>query len=190
MRTTYMIRRPTYVRHPVAHVPSFVDPWPRPSLFDEMDRMFDALWADLHRPVRRPAPVAPVSLDSDDRAVTVTIGLDGFSAEDIEVQLDGETLIVTGDTARSAAGTTDGQTEQDTAHAEATAEPETESDAAEGSTRATVVHPRRTFRRSWRLDAEQFQLDAIEARVEEDRLTVTLPRVARPEPRRITIQRA
>ena len=181
MNTLMIRRRPValrrvdpFARSAIFRDPFFADPFGA-TLARDMERMLDVLRADVARwpAPPRPEPVAPVQLDTTDEAVVVTVGLSGFEPGDVEVTVDDGVLVVPGDTARTT-----------TVH-DATAE---EADQADTDGETLTPKVQRSFRRAWRLDADQFELDGIAAKYADDgSLQITVPRRARPEPRRIPI---
>ena len=173
--TLYLTRTPR--RLPAHRARLFDAPFFNSPLHRELDRVFDALWAEtFHGPTRTPeAPVAPVAIDEDDEALHVRVGLDGFTEDDVEVSLLEDVLEVTGDTDRTASTV-------DTDEAADNADVDGEAVHAER-------HERRTFRRAWRVPTESYDLEGVAARVEDGALHLTVPRAKAPEPRRIPIGR-
>lgn len=167
---------------PVRRMTLLDDPFFGSPMHRELDRAFDALWAQTFRPPtpRRPEGL-PLAVDEDDTSLTVKIGLDGFEPGDISVQLLEDVLHVSGDTRRSAKPDVD----------DAAAEPvDAHTDDDIDGTVVNVERPRvhRTFRKAWRLDPERYVLEQIEARVVDGALTLTVPRVQAPKPRTIEVQ--
>ena len=173
--TLYLTRTPS--RLPARRARLFDAPFFDSPLHRELDRVFDALWAEtFHGPVRAPrAPVAPVAIDEDQDALLVKVGLDGFDEDDIEVTLHEDVLVVTGDTDRTAARVDADETPDDA--------------DADGDTVHAEQHERRTFRRAWRVPVDRYDLDGVTARIEEGALHLIVPRMKAPEPRSIPIAR-
>ena len=160
-----IVRHPRYRRH--------VHPLDRAffgtSLAHDMDLLMDAMFADMQRPMVRPAPVPTVTAKQVDGALEIRMSLAGFEPEHLDVQLQGDVLSVSADTRRGA--------------------PDVDEPADDSDADPTPPRPVRTFQRRWRLNTEHYQLDKVEAKVEDDSLVVRVPHVPGPEVRRIAIRR-
>lgn len=64
-----------------------------PSVVDEIDRLFDEL---VRRPWTPMPPVSPITVRTVDDGWVIEVPVDGLQAADIEVQLQGRQLTVTG----------------------------------------------------------------------------------------------
>lgn len=167
---------------PVRRMSLLEDPFFGSPVHRELDRVFDSLWAQTFRPPTRRRPEGlPLAVEEDETALTVKIGIGGFEPGDVSVQLHEDVLHVSGDTRRTETPDVD---DASTETAEASGEDETD------GTVVPVERPRvhRAFEKAWRLDAERYDLEHIQARIVDGALTLTVPRVQDPGPRTIEVQ--
>ncbi len=66
---------------------------PLPSVFDEIDRLFDEL---VHRPWGTHRQLAPVEVREVEDGWTVQVPAEGLTAADVQVQVQGNRLTITG----------------------------------------------------------------------------------------------
>lgn len=147
--------------------------------FDQLARAFFGLQPTGRRPAARRAG-APVDVATTDEAYTVTVELPGLKREEIAVELTDDTLSVRGEYV-----TADGS--QDGSQAGSQDGSQDGSQEPAQSTRSGRRSGRVDLRRTVPADVDR---DGVEASLADGVLTVTLPRLAAPAPRRIEIAAA
>lgn len=130
----------------------------------EMNSLFDDFFTDVERPpaLALPAFSPKVDVKETDGELRVTAELPGVDEKDVELSIDGSTLIVKGEK-----------------HATARAENE------------GVLHAERThgaFQRALELPVE-IDANAVQARLEHGLLVISLPKSEKAKPRKIEVKR-